>query len=586
MVGTKTPSIELPDQDTLDELRLSPEVAWYLLSRGYPLPDCPPLIKTPEPGEVLPDARFDPDRVDKVIAAFRRVRHTQGALAGKPLNPDPWQVAYVLAPVFGWVHQNDAGVWVRVISELYVEIPRKNGKSTTCGGIGLYLTGADGEQGAQVLAAATTKEQAGYVFEPVKQLAGSSTALKKHFRSLATKVVHSKSGSYFKVVSSVAEALHGANVHGAIVDELHVHDSPDLVEAIETGTGSRQQPLIAIITTADAGKQATIYARKRNRIEQLAKRILTAAYTFGVIFAAAESEQQLADLGIDPLSEEAMRRANPGFGISPTREYLVKQAEKAKDDPVELASYLRLHLGIRTKQKTRYIALDVWDRNASLVVEDKLTGRECYGGLDLASTEDICALCWDFPDGEGGHDVLWRLWVPERAFDLLVKRTAKQAIAWRDHGFLTVTPGEVADYDYIKQTINADREKFDVREVAYDRWNASQLVVDLQKDGAEMVRMGQGFQSMSAPMKEWKRLLLEGTAEAPRYRHGGNPVLRWMVDNLAAATDAAGNVKPDKEKSSDKIDGVSAAINALDRAINRAEDFKSAYDDDGDLMVV
>lgn len=585
MARTKTRSVELPDGGTLDELKLSPEVAWYLLSRGYPLPDCPPLVKTPEPGEVLPGARFDPDRVDKVIAAFRRLRHTQGALAGKPLNPDPWQVAYVLAPVFGWVHQNDHGVWVRVISELYVEIPRKNGKSTTCGGIGLYLTGADGEQGAQVLAAATTKEQAGYVFEPVKQLAGSSPQLKKHFRSLATKVVHSKTNSYFKVVSSVAEALHGANVHGAIVDELHIHDSPDLVEAIETGTGSRQQPLIAIITTADAGKQGTIYARKRRRVEQLAQRVISAVSTFGVIFAAALSEKHLSEIGLDPLSEEAMRRANPGFGISPTREYLQRQVEKARDDPVELASYLRLHLGIRTKQQTKYVAIDVWDRNASIVVEDRLAGRECYGGLDLASTEDICALCWDFPDDDGGHDALWRMWVPERAFDLLVKRTAGEARVWRDHGFLTVTPGEVADYDFIQATINADREKFDVREIAYDRWNASQLVVDLQKDGAEMVRMGQGFQSMSAPMKEWKRLLLEGTAENPRYRHGGNPVLRWMVDNLAAATDAAGNVKPDKEKSADKIDGVSAAINALDRAINRPEGFKSAYDDD-DLMVV
>jgi phage terminase large subunit-like protein len=574
---TRSAEVELPDQDTLDELKLSPEVAYYLVSRGIPLPDCPPLIKTPEAGEVLPDARFDPERVDRVLAAFARVRHTQGGLAGKPLNPDPWQIAYLICPVFGWVHQNDAGDWVRVVRELYADIPRKNGKSTTCGGIGLYLTGADDEPGAQVLAAATTTEQAGYVFEPVKQLAGSSTALKKHFKSLAKKVVHRKSGSYFKVVSSVAEALHGANVHGAVIDELHIHESPDLVEAIETGVGSRRQPLIVIITTADTGKQGTIYARKRKRVENLANRTLTFPGTYGVVWAAEEKD--------DPFAEATWKKANPGYGISPTREFLMGQAQKAKDDPVELASFLRLHLGIRTKQTTKYIPMDIWDRNASMVLEHRLKDRECYGGLDLASTSDICALAWDFPDDDGGHDVIWRLWMPERAFGDLEKRTAGEARVWRDRGFLTVTPGEVADYAYIRKTINKDRETFDVRDIAYDRWNSSQLVVDLMGDDVEMVQMGQGFVSMSPPLKQLKHLLLEGTEEKPKYRHGGNPVLRWMVDNLAVAKDAAGNVKPDKEKSGDKIDGISAAVNAIDRAINRPKKLRSAYEDD-DLMVV
>lgn len=574
---TRSTEGELPDQETLERLKLSPEVAYYLVTRGIPLPDCPPLIKTPEAGEVLPSARFDPDRVDRVLKAFSRLRHTQGGLAGKALKPDPWQVAYIIAPVFGWVHQNDAGEWVRVVTELYADIPRKNGKSTTCGGIGLYLTGADSEPGAQVLAAATTTDQAGYVFEPVKQLAGSSTTLKKHFRAFAKKIVHRKSGSYFKVVSSVAEALHGANVHGAVIDELHIHESPDLVEAIETGTGSRRQPLIVIITTADTGKQGTIYARKRKRIENLANRTINSPTTYGVVWAAEEDD--------DPFAEATWRKANPGYGISPTREYLARQAAKAKEDPVELASFLRLHLGIRTKQTTKYIPMDIWDRNASMVLEHRLKGRECYGGLDLASTSDICALAWDFPDDEGGHDVLWRLWMPERAFDDLEKRTAGEARVWRDHGFLTVTPGEVADYAYIRKTVNADRETFNVRDIAYDRWNSSQLVVDLMGDGVEMVQMGQGFVSMSPPLKQMKHLLLEGTEEKPKYRHGGNPVLRWMVDNLAVATDAAGNVKPDKEKSGDKIDGISAAVNAIDRAINRPKKTRSAYEDD-DLMVV
>ena len=224
---------------SLTDLKLSPEVGWYLESRGIPLPDCPPAIKTPEPRKVG-GAKFDPDRVDRVLDAFRMLRHTQGRWAGQPLKPDPWQVAYILAPVFGWVRfDKEASQWVRIVNSLYVDIPRKNGKSTLLGGIGLYLTGADGEHGAQVIAAATGEQQAGFVFAPVKQLAQSAPELKKHFKPYQKKVLHPKSGSYFQVISAIADAQHGANIHGAVVDELHVHKNPELVETIETGTGSR-----------------------------------------------------------------------------------------------------------------------------------------------------------------------------------------------------------------------------------------------------------------------------------------------------------------------------------------------------------
>ena len=575
---TRSADVEVPDRATLRRLKLSPEVAWYLVSRGIPLPDCPPAVKTPEPGEVLQGVRFDPERVDRVLAAFSRLRHTQGRLAGQPLKPDPWQVAYILAPVFGWVRWDDeADGWVRCVNELYVDVPRKNGKTTTCGGIALYLTGGDGEQGAQVLAAATTKDQAKFTFAPVKHLVDHSPALKKNFRAFAGKITHPKSGSYFQAISNIAEAQHGANVHGAVIDELHVHKDPDLVEAIETGTGSRTQPLIAIITTADDGQQATIYARKRKRIEQLAKRLIKLPSVYGVIWFAGEKD--------DPFAEATWKMANPGYGISPTRSYLQRQAAKAKDDPAELASFLRLHLGIRTKLDKRYLPLDAWDRNAGLVVEADLSGRACYGGLDLASTSDLTALAWDFPDDDGGHDVLWRHWIPERAFDALVKRTSGEARVWRDAGWLTVTEGDVIDYGFIREQINQDREQFDVRAIAYDRWNSSQLVTNLQGDEAPMESMGQGFASMSPPTKALLHTLLEGTAERPRYQHGGNPLVRWQVDNLRVATDAAGNVKPAKDRSMDKIDGFVAGVMALDRAINREPEQTSAYEDDG-LMVV
>lgn len=541
---------ELPDAAELKRLKLSPEVAWYLISRGIPLPDCPPTWKTPEPGELLKTARFDPKRVDKVLKSFALLRHTKGQWAGRPLTPDPWQVAYVIAPVFGWVKRNRAGRWVRVITDLYVDVPRKNGKSTLCGGLGIYLTAADGEGGAEVIAAATTKDQAGYVFGPIKQLADHSPALKPHVKSLAQKIVHKASTSTFSVVSSVAESLHGGNIHGGIIDELHIHKSGDLVEAIETGTGSREQPLIVIITTADDGRPNTVYARKRKRIEELARRVIRHASTYGVIWAADKKD--------DPFSVATWRKANPGFGISPTHEYLEKKAAEARQDPAVLGSFLRLHLGLRTKQTTRYITLADWDGAAAIVDEDALEGNPCHGGLDLSSVEDLTALCWLFPHQDGSFDAIWRFWLPADRLHDLSKRTAGAAEVWEREGWLTLTPGNVIDNEAILLQLDKDARKFAVRTVGYDRWGATDVVRKLGDGGLTCVPIGQGVASLNDPLKNLLRVI-----KARLLRQGGNPVMRWMVDNLATVANAEGLVKPDKANSGDKIDGVSALVNAM-----------------------
>lgn len=554
---TRSGDVELPPADVLKRLKLSPEVAYYLVTRGIPLPTCPPLIKTPEPGQLLKTARFDPARVDKVLAAFRRLRHTQGQWAGRPLNPDPWQTAYILAPVFGWVKRNRAGRWVRVIRTLYVEVPRKNGKSTTCGGIAIYMTAADGEQGAQVVAAATTADQAGFVFNPIKQIAEKSPSLKPHVKALAKKIVHMASGSYFGVIANAADAQHGANLHAAIIDELHLHKSAELVEALETGTGSREQPLIAKITTADDGKPNTIYARTRKRIEELARRVIKHPATYGAIWAAAASEEHLAKLGLSPFSEEAMRRANPGYGISPTREYLESKASEAQQDPATLATYLRLHLGIRTKQVTKYISLTDWDASAGMVDEAALAGRVCHGGLDLSNVEDITAWCLEFPGDDGTFDVLWRFWLPEAQLPELNKRTAGNADVWVREGRLTLTPGNVIDNDAIVRQIDLDAQAFQIKTIGFDRWGATDVVRRATDGGLECVPIHQGYASLNAPLKDVLR-----TVKGKRMRHGGHPVARWMIDNLAVTTDSHGNVKPDKGHSGDKIDGVSALLNA------------------------
>jgi phage terminase large subunit-like protein len=576
---TRSPrAVELPPPDELDRLRLSPEVAHYLITREIALPDIPPAIKTPEPRDVE-GAAFDGRRVDRVLDAFRRLRHTQGQWAGRPLTPDPWQVAYIIAPVFGWVRwDEDASGFVRIITRLYVDVPRKNGKSTLSGGLAVYLACADAEPGAQVVTAATSERQAGFVFSPIKQIAERSPDLSPYVKTVAKRIVHTASGSYVEVVTSAADAQHGANIHGAVIDELHVHKTPDLVETIETGTGSRTQPLVVIITTADSGKRHTIYDRKRTRIEQLARGALKDETQYGVVWCA--------DADDDPFAVETMRKANPGFGTSPTRRYLIEAAREAQQSPADLAKYLRLHLGRRTKQETKYVNLDAWDRNAGLVIPEDLDGRRAFGGLDLASTSDLCALTWAFPDEDGRtFDLLFRLWTPEANLESLDKRTAGGASVWVREGLLVATPGDVADYDYIRAAIVEDLDRFDVGEIAYDPWNASQLVNDLVAAGAPMAQMRQGFGSMSGPTKELQRLVNSGTPEAPVIRHGGNAAVRWQVDNLAVAMDASGNVKPDKAKAADKIDAVVATIMAISRSQAAAPQTDSIYETD-DLDVV
>jgi phage terminase large subunit-like protein len=538
------------------------------------------LIKTPEPSKVR-GAQFDPERVDRYIASQRRLRHTKGRFAGQPFEPDPWQVAYYIAPVFGWVAKSaDTGGYARIITTVYIDLPRKNGKTTTAAGTAIYLTGGDGEPGAQVVCAATNKDQAGFAFDPMKQIVRQSPPLAKHFEAWQSKIIHKASGSVFKPVANVGDAQHGADLHGGIVDELHLHKTNELIEALETGTGSRIQPLILFITTADQGKRHTPYDNKRQRIEKLARGVLKDPTTYGVVFAAEKPEYKDGQLvaGDDPFVEATWRKANPGYGISPTKRFMASAALKAKDSPAELASFLRLHLGIRTKQETVYLSLEAWDANASMVDPIRLKGRECYGGLDLGSTSDLTALCWVFPDTDGAFDVLLRCWTPEDALGNLDSRTAGAASGWVKAGWLSTTPGNVTDYDFIQAQINCDRDEFIVNELAYDRWNATQLVNDLTSEGAPMVTMGQGFVGMSAGTKDLQRLLLvgakadsRGVPVKPMVRHGGNPLLRWMVDNFAVVMDPAGNVKPDKANARDKIDGVVALIMGLSRAVASVE---------------
>lgn len=524
-------------------------------------------------------AVFDPARVDRAIRALRALRHTKGKWAGHPIEPASVQVAYIIAPIFGWVVRNSAGVWVRVIRDAYVEMPRKGAKTTLVSALAAVLAFADDEMGAEVLMGAASRDQAGQAFKPVAALARSSQVLREAgIKPTRSEITQASTGSFIKAVSNRGDLAHGANVHGGLVDELHVHKNPDLLEAVESGTGAREQPLVFIITTADDGQTTSVYAQRRNMIEQLAARTLKAPTMYGVVFAAAD--------GDDPFAEETWAKANPLYPVTPSPEFLRSAADKARSSPAALASFQRLHLGIRAKLDKRYVDLARWDRSAGLVAVEKLRGRAVFGGLDLGSVSDLTALAWMFPDGAGGFDVVWRFWMPEDALPALDARTARTASGWVKDGWISLTPGDVTDYEFVKRTVLADMVMFDVQGIGYDRWNSSQCVIDLANDhAAPMVKVGQGFASLSAPLKELDRMVRAGTAEEPLLRHGGNPVARWMADNLRVSMDAAGNVKPDKARSMDKIDGMSALVTAEALVMAAEPVHRSAYEDN-DLLVI
>lgn len=513
-----------------------------------------PLIQTPPP-DYVEGAWYDGDAVDRVVRFFRNLKQVKGRWRGTSFELIDWQVEYLIAPVFGWKHADGN----RIVRTAWWELNRKNGKSTISSGIGCYLFAADREKGGEVYAAAGKKDQARIVFDPAKEMATSWPTLKKRIKPYRSHMYYPATGSVFRVLASDAKLEHGLNVSGAVIDEVHVHKNRDLIDALETGTGSREQPLIVFITTADEGDEHSIYAEKRDYIEKVAKGIIRDPSTYGVIFAADEKAKNF-----DPFSEKALKQANPGYGVTVSPQYLKTQAAKAQNIPGYLNTYKRLHLGIRTKQEEGWIHLSDWDKSRGMVIEPDLAGMQAYGGIDLSSTRDLSAFQLVVPVGED-FKVLSHFWMPEEGLEERSKRESVPYDQWVKDGFITATEGNIIDYRKIRESIEKLAERFEIMDIAYDPWKATELVLELQDGGLEMTPMRQGFQTMSAPTKTLERLIL-----SKKLHHGGNPVLRWMADCMSVKYDDNDNVrpvKPDRRKSSKRIDGIVATIMAVDRAM-------------------
>lgn len=515
-------------------------------------PQGQPLHRSPDPTNV-PGAWFDQTAVDKVVRALRALRHTKGRWARTPFEPEAWQIEHVIAPIWGWKHPDGT----RIRRKAWIEVPRKNGKSTLCAALGLVGLAADGEAGAEVYSAAASTAQARITFDDASRMAKGARALAGKLRVLRNAITIPGTASTWRVLSKLAEVAHGLNVHMALVDEVHVHRDGRLIEALETGVGARTQPLILYITTADEGDTTGPYAELHSYAVQVAENVVDDPSWYTAIWAAAESD--------DPFDERTWAKANPNLGITIQPRFLQDEAKRAGKSPAFLASFLRLYLNRRVRMVKRWLALGEWDATSGIVDPARLRGRKCWGGLDLASTTDVAALVLAFPAADGSYDVLPFFWIPA---DTVAERSKRVPYAaWAAAGLLETTEGNVIDYKAIRTKLEALALTYDIQEIAYDRWGATQLAQELQDDvGLTMVPLGQGFASMAAPCKELVRL-----AMARLLRHGGHPVLRWMADNLVFRTDPSGNHKPDREKSAEKIDGMVALIMAIARAMLRED---------------
>ena len=520
---------------------------------------------------MLEDSYYDDELAQFAVMFIESLCHTKGTWAGKPFKLLDWQ-RQIIQDLFGIVKPNG----YRQFNTAYIEIPKKNGKSELAAAVALLLCCGDGEQRAEIYGCAADRGQATIVFDVAADMVRMCPALNRRCKILASqkRIIYTPTNSFYQVLSAEAYSKHGFNIHGVVFDELHTQPNRKLFDVMTKGSGdARMQPLYFLITTAGTDTNSICYETHQKAKDILEGRKIDPTF-YPVIYGAGEDE--------DWTDPKVWMKSNPSLGETIGMDKVEAACESAKQNPGEENSFRQLRLNQWVKQAVRWMPMDKWDACAFPVNEEMLEGRVCYGGLDLSSTTDLTSFCLVFPpeDEEEPYYVLPYFWVPEDTLELRVKRDHVPYDLWNRQGYLETTEGNVVHYGYIEKFIERLGERFNIRDIAFDRWGATQMSQDLENMGFTVVPMGQGFASMSPPTKELMKLTLE-----KKIAHGGHPVLRWNMDNIFIRTDPAGNIKADKAKSTEKIDGAIAMIMALDRAIRCGNDTsESVYDTRGLLV--
>ena len=511
--------------------------------------------------------RFDETEADKAQQFFERTLvHTKGRWARTPFLLADWQRDGIIRPLFGTQRYDEQlEAWVRQYTLAWIELARKNGTSEMAAGIALKLLCADHEEEAEIYGAACDRDQAKIVYQVAKRMVELSPVLARlqakgrlQVIDSQKRIVYLPTGSFYQVVAADAGGNLGSNPHGIVFDEVITQPNRELWDALKTGMGTRDQPLMVAHTTA--GNDPSAMAAEEH----------------------LHSEAVAADPTLDPARFVYMRNtpvdadwrdqstwsfANPGLGDFLRLQILRDEALEAERNPRKQNAFRQFRLNQWVRQVTRWLDMGLWDENAGLVVEEDLHGLSCFAGLDMAATSDFAAWVLYFPDAieELGEDgkirrrsvVLPRFWLPEAAV-VARKDMGETLRAWARTGRMEITPGDVIDYDAMKRTIDRDAQNFQIQKVGYDRWNASEITQWIEKRNLECVGVPQTTTALNAPTRELERKL--GLRELA---HGGHPILRWMADNVEVKTDANGNVKPDRRKSTEKIDGIAGLVDAL-----------------------
>lgn len=478
------------------------------------------------------------------------LKHTRGDFAGRNFLLEAWQDAY-LNDLFNT--KNPDGT--RQYRTSLLALPRKNGKSQIAAAIGLYMAFCD-DEGAEVIVAAGDRSQASILHDAAKQLLESCPALARKAKVYRNSIVIPSRNAKMLCISSEAGTKHGYNPSCALIDEYHVFPDRELVDVLETGMGARSQPLTIYITTAGTDMQGPCY-KDWKRAEKIRDGALEDRTFLPCIFSADPAD--------DPFIEETWKKANPNYGVTLKPEYFHQFSARAQQSPSDETVFRTLHLNQWMSSTTKWLKAGAFE-NCS---QSPRPGGErmCYCGIDLASTFDTTAFVAIWPEDDGTYDVYAHFFIPEENAAKRAKEDRVPYLEWAKDGFVTLTEGDVTDYDVVRDHVLAFCEKNAVRGVAIDRYNATHLTTQLDNQGVVMKPFGQGFVSMNAPTKLLETLVIQG-----RLRHGGNPVLQWQASNVQVKTDDAGNVKPTKKNSSStgRIDGMVALIMALGIASGEA----------------
>ena len=519
---------------------------------------------------MLPTSHYDKKKADRAVTFIENLCHTKGKWAGTRFWLLPWQ-EQLIRDIFGIVKADGN----RQFRTAFVEICKKVGKSELAAAIALYLLYADNEPSAEVYGAAADRQQASIVFDVAKQMVEMSPALMKRSKLMAAtkRIVNYGNAGYYQVLSAEVGGKHGFSVSGLVFDEIHTQPNRQLYDVLTKGSSdARQNPLHFIITTAGNDRHSIAYELHTKAVDILEGRRVDPTF-YPVVYGLKDDE--------DWEDEANWYKVNPSLGYTVDIERLRDAYREAKQNPADEITFKWLRMNMWVSSTTAWIPDAIYMRGNEPIDMDALEGRDCYAGLDLSSTGDITALVLMFPprNMDEKYIVLPFFWVPEDTIPRRVKANSVPYDVWEKQGHILATEGNVIHYDFIEKFIYDLAEKYHILEIAVDRWNATQMIQNLEGEGFTIVPFGQGFSSMSAPTKEFYRLLMEG-----QIIHGGHPVLRWMAGNVVIDTDPAGNIKVTKAKSKEKIDGIVAAIMALDRCIRQEGQSGSVYDERGLLV--